>query len=518
MSLRNLNELSLYCKKNKDKPWYEWLKFHKILKKPGKQGTVGIMKGENGETYVFKLSKYINHLITHESIVLEGLYNIAQYCPNFVQWMEIVTCKIDPLNRCSDNPFTIDSKYPISEEIVLTEFLNKTHKFFSYIKTGEIDEAVLYSIVKQVLLAIVIAQKKKSFTHYDLHSNNVMIKKCDPNLVMLYVIDEENQYCVPTLGYYPVIIDFGFSYIEDLEDGPLWPSMGHTDVGFCSDRYDSVSDPKLFLVTVSAEIKEERDSKHSHKFRRIVRNIFKPLDIDWRSGWDNDNTSAAAYVLKLLEPYNKISDVFKNHDHYCIDILQTLIILPLEQNSYDDITKNYLAFIKEWVKIEDMISSVFYNIYVLKGIVEAARMVRVAYTNFETRNDALLTFQKSLYAKLSEISQFCVPRGLNTELLLCSMLLLSTNIEGMLHEFMEVRMTEKRNEYENLPVNSTEQIYAVIETNLPTNYTYSDKTTVYVIDSNSESSKEIQLTEEQASTINNTYFLARGTTLYDILN
>ena len=61
MPLRNLNGLSLYCKKNKDKPWYEWLKFDKILRKPGKQGTVGIMKGKNGETYVFKLSKYINH-------------------------------------------------------------------------------------------------------------------------------------------------------------------------------------------------------------------------------------------------------------------------------------------------------------------------------------------------------------------------------------------------------------------------------------------------------------------------
>jgi hypothetical protein len=516
MPLRNLNGLSLYCKKNKDKPWYEWLKFDKILRKPGKQGTVGIMKGKNGETYVFKLSKYINHLITHESIILEGLYSISCYCPNFVQWMETITCKIDPFNRDSDDPFKIESKYPIYEEIVLTEFLNKTHKFFSYIKTGEIEEDVLYSIVKQVLLAIVIAQKKKRFTHYDLHSNNVMIKKCDPNLVMLYVIDEENQYCVPTLGYYPVIIDFGFSYIKDLEDGPLWPSMGHTDVGFCSDRYDWVSDPKLFLVTVSDEIKEERDSRSSHKFRRIVRNIFQPLDIDWESGWDNDNTSASGYVLNLLEPYNNISEVFKKYDYYCIDILQTLIILPLEENPYEDIGKNYSAFIKEWVKIEDMISSVFYNIYVLKGIVKAAGTVRAAYIDLETRNDALLTFQKSLYAKLAEISQFCVPRGLNIEVLLCSMILLAANIEGMLYEFMEVRMKEKQNEYEKLPINSTEQVYAVVETNISTPYTYSKKTIVCVIDSVNENNKEVKLSENQAAIVNDTYFLARGTTLYDI--
>ena len=30
--------------------------------------------------------------------------------------------------------------------------------------------------------AITLAQKEKQFTHYDLHSNNVMIKKCNKDL------------------------------------------------------------------------------------------------------------------------------------------------------------------------------------------------------------------------------------------------------------------------------------------------------------------------------------------------
>ena len=62
------------------------------------------------------------------------------------------------------------------------------------------------------------------------------------------------QHYIPTNGHYPVIIDFGFSYINDMKDGPLWPSMAHTCVGFMSDRFDWVADPKLFLVTVSGEI------------------------------------------------------------------------------------------------------------------------------------------------------------------------------------------------------------------------------------------------------------------------
>jgi hypothetical protein len=121
---------------------------------------------------------------------------------------------------------------------------------------------------KTSFTAIAIAQKEKKFTHYDLHSFNVMIKKCDKDLVFLYKLDDDNQFCVPTLGYYPVIIDFGFSYISDMDDGPLWPSLAHTDVGFMSDRFDWVADPKLFLVTVLDKIKDKRNSKKSKKFKK----------------------------------------------------------------------------------------------------------------------------------------------------------------------------------------------------------------------------------------------------------
>lgn len=520
MSLRNTQELRSYYEEHKDLPLTEWLEFYKVLRKPGKQGMVGLLraKKDKSKVYVFKVSKYINNLITHESTILEGLASISSYCPNFVSWLGNTECKLDPFNKDSSNPFKLKSKYPVKEEMVLTEFLNKSHKFLSYIKTGKISENVLYSIVKQVLLAVVVAQKKKKFSHYDLHSNNVMIKKCDPDMVALYVIDEENQYCVPTLGYYPVIIDYGFSYIEDLEDGPLWPSMAHTDVGFVSDRFDWVADPKLFLVTVSDEINDERDSKTSRKFRRIVKNIFNKLDIDWESGWDNDDDeSASGHILNLIETYNRPSQLFKKYDYYCIDILQSLIIMPMEENPYQDIGKNYSVFMTEWLKIEDMISNSYYNMYILKGIVDAVVKVRAAYIDPNYRNDAVATFSKLLYNRLAEVSQFCVPRGLNTEVLLCSLILLARDMEGVMYEFMEVRMKEKENEYEKLPVNSTEQIYAVIETNIPTTYTYSEDSQIVIIDSTTETYSTVLLSEEQAEEINQTYFLGRGTVLYDML-
>ena len=92
-----------------------------------------------------------------------------------------------------------------------------------------------------------------------------MIKKCNKDLVFLYKLDDENQFCVPSMGHIGIIIDYGFSYISDMKDGPLYASLCHTDVGFMSDRFDWVADPKLFLVTVSDEIKEMRKTKNAKK-------------------------------------------------------------------------------------------------------------------------------------------------------------------------------------------------------------------------------------------------------------
>ena len=382
-------KLITYFEKNKDKPWNDWLKFDKLLDNQGKQGMVGLfnLKDENEEDnikYIFKLSQCLNYLVYHELTVMQGLSSISNFCPFFCKGIGSIKCKVEPKRKIK-NPFDIKSKYPIEKEVLLCEYIENSSKFYNYIKTKDIKEEMLYSIVKQVLMGINIAQQKKQFTHYDLHSNNVMIKKCDKDLVFLYKIDDENQFCVPTLGYYPIIIDYGFAYISDMQDKPLWTSLAHTEVGFMSDRFDWVADPKLFLITVSNEIKDKRNTTKAKKFRRIVRNLFYPLKIDVECGWDDDeDKSAADSVLEMLDIENNTSKIFKDFDYYCIDILQSLIILPLQEQDYSNIGKSFKAFLKEWSKIENEISNEFYNIYILKEVVNIARNIRPDYLKKET--------------------------------------------------------------------------------------------------------------------------------------
>jgi hypothetical protein len=518
--ISGFNHLLEYYNTHKNTHWKEWLDFDDTFCKHGKQGLVGLFnpkKNKKEFKFVFKISQYINYLVQHEYTIMKGLNELAPYCPHFCKAFGTILCEVDPKVRKTGNPFEIISKYPIEKEVLLTEYIDNSSNFYNYIKSDKIHDDVIYSSVKQVLIAIAIAQKKKKFTHYDLHSFNILMKKCNKDLVFLYVLDDENQFCVPTHGHYPVIIDFGFSYIEDLEDNPAWPSMAHTDVGFMSDRYDPVADPKLFLVTVSREVKNKRNNKKATIFRNIVKNIFRSLTIDWDCGWDKKTKKGATdFVLEMLSPYNKDSNLFDNYNHYCIDLIQSLIILPLQEQKYDNIDKSYTTFLKEFIKIENEIGNPFYNLYILKGIVDVAREVRVDYLHSKSRDSAIGYFRRSVFERINCVSKYCNPKNIHFEKMLCSLLCLSKNIEGIMYDVIETRMKEKQAEYDKMHLQSIEQIYGAIEANIPTKYKFNKDTTVFVMNSITQSCSRMKLTPEICKEVNDIHQLQKGSFLYSV--
>jgi len=512
------NKLVKCYNENREKPWHEWLEFKEVFPHLGKQGLVGLMTvKETGDTFVFKISQYINYLVQHELAVMKSLNNLSDFCPHFCKSIGGIICDVDPTNRKSGNPFILDSSYHMEKEVILMEHIEGSSKLYNYIRSDKVSEDILYSLVKQTLLAVAIAQNKKRFTHYDLHSNNIMVKCCNRNLVFQYILDDQNQFCVATRGYYPVIIDFGFSYVGEMDDGPLWPSLGHTDVGFMSNEYDSIADPKLFLVTVSGEINAKKKSKRSKKLRNITHNIFNSLSIDWSSGWDTDNKKPASdYVLENLEKFTAGSKLFQKFDHYCIDILQSLIILPLQKQKKDNLKTSFITFLYEFAKIEQEISSPFYCLYVLKGIVDSARVVRSDYLNKQTREHAIHYFRTNTYQYIDTVAKFCKPKDINFERMLCSLLCTVRGIERILYDAVSERMTEKRGMYSKLPIKSTEEICAVIDINIEDTYTFTSETTVMVINCIEGKTYTLPLTEENRIALNELASISRGPELYRI--
>ena len=517
--LFNYSKIEKIYNSNKDKPWNQWLDFVKLLT-PGKQGIVGLFKTKtDGLTCVFKLSQAIDNVIEHESKVMDGVKKLALFCPHFCKSFGLIPCERNPDTVEDENPFikNPDVKYMLQDHILLQEFVEKSNKLYTFIKSPKIHEDVLYSLIKQVLLAMCIAQKEIKLSHYDLHSTNIMVKRCKKDDVFVYVLDESNQLCVPTLGFFPIIIDYGFSYIDGLNDGPLLSSMDHTDSGFTPDRFDRMVDPKLFLVTVSSEIKGARGTTQSQKLRTVVRNIFNSLSIDWYTGWDeNKDDSASARVSKVFDKYSKYSDLFYTHSNFCLDIIHSLVVLPMEKQDYKRLDIATKTFVKEWAKIEDQITNDKYNLFILKHLIESARHVRVAYMEGENIPNTVKDFKRGVAQGIDKVAKFCNPINVNYEKMLCSLFIMATSMEGIYYEELLARETTREAEIEEMSIKKIEHMYAAVDMNIPTPYTYNEKTNIFLINNITGVTTSFKLNSDEIEQMNKTHSICRGTLAYEI--
>jgi len=530
-----------YYKLHENEPIEKWLRVKEIFRKPGVQGMVGVFESTSGKTsealaeagktsvsasiktsetheYVFKVSRYVNYLIHHEINIGNALETIREYCPHFCRVYGGTVANCSPDVKC-ENPFLLTKvKYPIEKEVLLMEHLSNSSKLSSYVRSERIDLERIISAIKQVLIGVLIAQQSVSFTHYDLHSNNVMMRKCDRDLVHFYITPELNA-LVPTHGSYPVIIDYGFAYANTLDGNYLWPSMGHTKAGMSSDRFDRYADPKLFLVTIASELEECRDEcAEIKKLNNIVRNAFGPLKIDWESGWDTKfSKSIADYALEIMEPIQGRSHLFSKYDYHCLDLIETLIILPLEEKDFSKAELSFKAFLNEFVKIEEIIGNDYYSLYMLKNIVDYARGVRASYANKVSRTDAVNTFRELVYKKIDEITKYVDMKHVHFEKMLCGLICFSECVEGIYYARSQKELAHKTSEYSKLPFASLEELFRIIDFNIQDEYEVNMNTTIRVIDSVKKRCFDLKLTPELIEDLNNTEPALRGDELYAVL-
>ena len=97
------------------------------------------------------------------------------------------------------------------EGVMLREFFERTSW------TPEI----WLSILLQLLITLQLGQSTVNFTHYDLHGSNVIVRslKSTSDLILGLRYDKtaSNLFFVPMLGHVPVMIDFGRSYVKDID-------------------------------------------------------------------------------------------------------------------------------------------------------------------------------------------------------------------------------------------------------------------------------------------------------------
>ena len=480
--------------------------FVRKFKKEGKQGLAGLCKinidGER-KTMVYKTSRYLNFTSLHEYYVMKSLQSIIPFCPYFCEVHDILNVTISPNFREQTNPFAIEpNKYTIEGDVLIMDYI-KGKNLYSLVKRKEIGDRIIFSAMRQTLAAIMIAQNEVNFTHYDLHSSNIILTPCEANSISLF-ISGENVIYSPTYGAKPVVIDFGFSYSDALRKKPIMSSLAHTDIGFMSYIYDKYSDVKLFLISLAYESKLHREkSPHFKLFRKLVKKIFKPLKVDYTSGWDKgySEVSAIDRVNDLISNIEPTSQVFGRYNHFALDLIQNMIKLPLRGKKIKDLGISFIAIDSELAKLDNEIGSSFHNLYIFKKITEIAFKLRNLYENKAKRKKVVKLFKRKIYSELDKISKYCMP-SLNFERLLCGLLVYSDAVEGVLYRSCKDVWEKKHLDYNKMKYNSVIDICKYLDQMLPDNYRMNNTTVVRVSDANNRKYREFTLSSSEAKQIN----------------
>jgi hypothetical protein len=112
---------------------------------------------------------------------------------------------------------------------------NCENTFDDLIVTNELSEEEWFSAFMQIIMILITYQKSFSFTHNDLHTNNVMYNTTDKKY--LYYCYKKKYYKVPTFGRIFKIIDFGRSIFK--LNGNLFCSDSFQQGGDASTQYNT---------------------------------------------------------------------------------------------------------------------------------------------------------------------------------------------------------------------------------------------------------------------------------------
>jgi hypothetical protein len=137
------------------------------------------------------------------------------------------------------------------------------------------------------------------------------------------------------------------------------------------------------------------------------------------------------------------------------------------------------------------------------------------YSEKDTMNEATKKFKNTVLESISEVAKYCNPK-VDWDKLLCSLIVFSRQMEGVMYDHITPRLKEKAEEYEDMEVKSQEEIYEALEINIPSHFVFDRDTRVYVWDTVKKQSKCIKLSQRFLGKVNNEQdTLKRGTMLYN---
>ena len=495
----------------------DYIEFERVFSSKGVQGIVGLVRIKGVDAsyppVVFKVANEINRSIEHEYQILNELNTLGNFCPHFVKTLGIIEIPISSkfILKPDQTDLFHDDGETLPYHVMFLEYANK-YPFYKLCQKS-INKNILSSQILQVLIALEIAQIKKKFTHYDLHTSNILLQLCEKNSVFVYKISNQ-YYLVPTFGFFPLVIDTGISYSQCVENNSLMTTTYNYDHGFQSAIYDTLNDVHHFLLTAFYYIEDDKKiySSISNKIKIILRH----LPVLRKSGWKRLPHNLCKSVLDKIKEDCKIYkrfDVFHEYEYSSIDILNGLITLPFKDRGDSNFKECFPSFAVQYssiIDVEDFSESDV--LFVLKTIVDCVNKNRREYI-YGKKEYAIEQYKKNFKNTVSEILKYNINYNIYYEKLISSAISLGQNMETIYYDQSQDHLDIIDDCYDKTIPKFPIDMYRYLEKNLTPHFELDKKTVVYFWNCDEEYNRKMsceQLSQEILETINFSCFREKG--------
>lgn len=478
-----------------------------LLEHQGNQGVVG--KAEiDGVLYIYKIPRFMDRLTIHEHEIIKSLDPYPHFCKGYqLIWMPVHP---EYIKKDHENPFE-PSKYSLSLPVLFMEYIEGTP--ITTLVYHKVKLNTTLAMIKQSLLAILYGQRYTKLTHYDLHTDNILAVTTDPDQVNLYLL-KDSIYMIPTYGYESKIIDFGFSRSDAMIGKRCYTALAHTETGHMAPVYDPLYDARVLLVSYLDCIKNGgRISPDQVKLKNTIMNMFKHTRVDWESGWDRKNEETDTPLLYSITERldtREQCEFFAKYSDSCMDTLQSLIRLPIKPKGTGDMDTLQLAFDAiqlELKYIEQDIRHPYYSFYVFSHLIDYISEIEELYQS--SPKEAVQKLETRVFSIVQQVAKYCKLKNVDYDILLCSIITFKEHLEYFIHVELTEVVERKITTWSSMEFQSLESIYALLDLNFSSEYTFTDKTVVKVYDPSSPQETVFTLPKRVIDKLNDTPITSR---------
>ena len=435
----------------------------------GEQAIVGYYKTPTGQSQFLKISRDNSFITQHEANIAACLGRHDHLRQFFCGARGLTTIQVRAVPRIESGDDICEEPDSIPRYGLQLDYIPDASNLNQWVvdhkKSPTLD---IFPLVRQIMCIVRLAQEAVAFTHYDLHTDNILLRPvaAPPKTVKIFRFADGSIKCVQNVSVEPVIIDFGRAYCNELEDTAVNIELLNTNSGLFSVLPDMTFDPLFFLFKCATDCKSVELKSLANNLRKYTRHL------DQNGWWKSDQTSALDRAASLVRVFCAPSALFSADLEQCLVIMSHLCVIPLERSSEHkpaSLWPYYFdKFIKQWRFFEKWFTNPVRLQYFLCFFVSVLNVWRQDFFDTSRREMAQGKIVEQLENFMGiECAHVWSSRGLDWyDLIRCAY-----NAGKMLEQLLADVIAIQHDEYCQHTREATwDNLYAAIPSDIPLNY------------------------------------------------